>query len=144
MDRQKNLQYFTQQLRDHLNESFPQLADDTRLIDQRSRWAFNAFQGAKTAHNTEYQALEIAYYILFEGFHFSKFNTVLEVIRNEFPELLPTGEDRAFTLKLLPFCEAVFARYELVDDFVYNIEHDRLYRELTENIKIWLKQHGIQ
>lgn len=142
--RKKNLQYFKQQLRDHLSESFPQLADDARLISQRAKWAFNAYEGALTAKNTESQSLEIANYILFEGFHFSKFDTVLEVVCNEFTELLPAGERRAFTLKIMPLCEPVFARYELTDDFAYNIEHDQLYRELIETINTWLKQNGIQ
>ena len=144
MDRKKNLQYFKQKLRNHLSDSFPQHADDTRLINQRAKWAFNAYDGALIAKNPEHQSLEIAEYILLEGFHFSKFDTVLEVVCNEFSELLSADERRPFSLKLLPFCEEVFARFELTDDFAYKIEHDRLYRELKELIRIKLIEYGVQ
>lgn len=144
MDRTKNHHYFKHLLRDHLRESFPQLAEDIKLINQRAKWAVNAYEGALAAGNSENQCLEIARYILFEGFHFSKFDTVLEVVCHEFTKLLPVGERRAFALKVMPLCEAVFARYELTDDFAYNVEHDLLYRELKETIEKRIKDHGIQ
>lgn len=142
--RKKNTQYFKQRLREHLYESFPQLTDDIRLIDQRARWAFNAYEGAMHGGNSESKSMEIAIYILMEGFHFSKFDTVLEVLNSEFSDRLPQAEHRALALKLLPVCESAFERYELTDDFVYNIEHDLLYLELIETINIWLIQNGIQ
>lgn len=142
--RKKNLQYFKQRLREHLYESFPQLIDDIRLIDQRARWAFNAYEGALQGGNSESKSMEIAIYILMEGFHFSKFDTVVEVLGAEFSHRLPETEHRALALKLLPVCESTFERFELTDDFVYNIEHDLLYFELIETINIWLVQNGIQ
>src|SRR5690554_211576 len=144
MDRKKNLQYFRQQLRDHLRESFPQLAEDTRLINQRARWAVNAYEGALSAGNPENQCLQIANHILFEGFHFSKFDTLLDVLCHEFSHVLPEGELRPMAQKIFPLCEQVFAKYELSDDFAYNLEHDLLYRELKELINIKFKEYGLQ
>ena len=49
-----------------------------KFIDQRSSWAANAYEGAFRSGNAVEQCDEIANYILFEGLHFSKFDTVLK------------------------------------------------------------------
>ena len=77
---QKDLSYFRLRLQELLNSSFPEKAHDQKFIDQRSSWASNAYEGAFRAGNPIEQCNEIANYILFEGLHFSKFDTVFQVV----------------------------------------------------------------
>nr|WP_198999694.1 DUF1896 domain-containing protein [Flavobacterium sp. ASV13] len=141
---QKDLSYFRLRLQELLNNSFPEKANDQKFIDQRSLWAANAYEGAFRSGNSIEQCSEIADYILFEGLHFSKFDTVFQVVCNEFDTIMADEELRPFTLKMFPVCEPVFTRYELTDDFAYNKEFDLLYTELTGTIAIWIEENGLQ
>lgn len=141
---QKDLSYFRLRLQELLNSSFPEKAHDQKFIDQRSSWAANAYEGAFRAGNPIEQCNEIANYILFEGLHFSKFDTVFRVVCNEFDTLIADEELRPFTLKMLPVCEPVFSRYTITDDFSYGYEFDLLYTEITGAIAIWIEENGLQ
>lgn len=141
---QKDLSYFRLRLQEHLNNSFPEKANDQRFIDQRSSLAANAYEGAFSSGNTIEQCNEIANYILFEKLHFSKFDTVFQVVCNEFDTIMADEELRIFALKMFPVCEAVFSGYELTDDFAYGYEFDLLYTEITGTIAIWIEENGLQ
>lgn len=112
---QKDLSYYKLRLQEHLNSSFPQKANDQKFIEQRSSWAANAYEGAFLSGNPIDQCDEIVNYILFENLHFSKFDTVFEVVCNEFDTLMADEELRPFALKVLPVCEPIFSKYKLTD-----------------------------
>src|SRR5690606_6311253 len=116
---QKDLSYFTLRLQELLNTSFPEKASDKQFIEQRSKWAANAYEGAFRSGNSASECDHIADYILFEGLHYSKFDTVFQVVCNEFSSIMLDEELRPFALKMLPICEPVFAKYVLTDDFTY-------------------------
>lgn len=141
---QKDLSYYRLRLQELLNNSFPEKANDQKFIDQRSLWAANAYEGAFRSGNSMEQCSEIANYILFESLHFSKFDTIFQVVYNEFDTIMADEELRPFALKMFPICEPVFTRYELTDDFAYNTEFDLLYTELTGTIAIWIEENGLQ
>src|SRR5690554_7517936 len=141
---QKDLSHFRLRLQELLNSSFPEKAHDTKFIEQRSSWAANAYEGTFRSGNEIKQCNEIANYILFEGLHFSKFDTIFQVVCNEFDTLMADEELRQFALKILPVCEAVFSNYQLTDDFAYGYEFDALYTELTGTIAIWIQENGLQ
>lgn len=141
---QKDLSYFMLRLQELLNTSFPEKADDQKFIEQRSKWAATAYEGAFRSRNPIEQCERIADYILFERLHYSKFDTVFEVVCNEFNNIMLDEELRPFALKMLPVCEPVFASYELTDDFAYSPEFELLYTELTGTIAIWIEDHGLQ
>ena len=141
---QKDLSYFRLRLQELLTTSFPEKAYDVKFIDQRSSWAANAYEGAFLAGNPASQCDHIAEYILFEGLHFSKFDTVFQLVCNEFDTRMADEELRSFALKMLPVCEPVFANYKLADDFAYTTEFDLLYTELTGTIAIWIEENGLQ
>jgi hypothetical protein len=140
---QKDLSYFRLRLQELLNTSFPEKSHDEKFINQRSSWAANAYEGAFWAGNLIEQCDHIADYILFEGLHFSKFDTVFQVVCNEFDTIMADEELRPFALKMFPVCEPVFAKYELTDDFAYGYEFDLLYTELTGTIAIWIEENGL-
>ena len=141
---QKDLSYFRLRLQELLNTSFPEKANDQKFVEQRSSWAANAYEGAFSSGNAIEQCNEIANYILFEGLHFSKFDTVFQVVCNEFDTIMADEELRPFALKMFPVCEAIFSSYELTDDFAYNTAYDLLYTELTGTIAIWIEENGLQ
>ena len=142
--RQKDLSYFKLRLQELLNTSFPEKAFDTKFIDQRSSWASNAYEGTFQSGNSIEQCNEIANYILFEGLHFSKFDTVFQVVCNEFDTIMVDEELRPFALKMFSVCKPVFSNYELTDDFAYGYEFDLLYTEITGTIAIWIEENGLQ
>lgn len=139
----KDLSYFKLRLQELLNTSFPEKANDQTFINQRSSWATNAYEGAFIAGNPIGQCNEIADYILFENLHFSKFDTVFQVVCNEFDTLMADEELRPFALKIFPACEPVFLGYELTDNFAYTYEFEQLYTEITGTISLWITEHGL-
>ncbi|MBS7320561.1 MAG: DUF1896 domain-containing protein [Myroides sp.] len=141
---QKDLFYFRLRLQELLNSSFPEKAHDQQFINQRSSWAANAYDGAFRSGNPIEQCNEIANYILFGGLHFSKFDTIFQVVCNEFDTLMANEELRPFSFKMLPICAPVFDNYELTNDFAYSDEFDQLYTEITGTIAIWIEENGLQ
>lgn len=141
---QKDLSYFKLRLEELLLTSFPEKTDNHKFIEQRSSWAANAYQGAFLSGNPIAQCEEIANYILFEGLHFSKFDTVFKVVCNEFDTLMADEELRPFALKMFWVCEPVFSNYLLKNDFADTSEFDLLYTELTGTIAIWIDENGLQ
>ncbi|MCH5685460.1 DUF1896 domain-containing protein [Niabella sp. W65] len=142
--KQKDLSYFTLRLQELLNTSFPELARDTAFVEQRSQFAAQTYESAFRTGNKTEQCQAIADNVLFEGLYFSRFDTVFQVVCNEFDTLMPDEELRPFALKMFPVCEPVFARYELTDDFAYGYEFDLLYTEITGTIAIWIEENGLQ
>ena len=141
---QKDLSYFTLRLQEFLHTSFPEKAWDTKFIEQRSQRSANAYEAAFMAGNSVAQCEEIANYILFEGLHFSKFDTVFKVVVSEFDTFMADEELRPFALKILAICESVFQRYTLTQEFVDSADYDLLYTELTGTIAIWIEENGLQ
>jgi hypothetical protein len=139
-----DLSYFTLRLQEHINNSFPELSWDHTFISRRSALAANAYEGAFLSGNRVEQCNEIADFILFENLHFSKFDTVFNVVCNEFDTMMADEALRPFALQMFPVCESVFKGYELTDDFAYSNAYDILYSELTGTIQIWIEEHGLQ
>lgn len=104
----KDLSYFKLKLQELLNSSFPQKAHDYKFIEQRSKWASNAYEAAFIAGNSIDQCTELGNYILLEGLDFSKFDTGFHVVCNEFDTIMADETLRPFALKLLPICDSVF------------------------------------
>ncbi|SKA32941.1 protein of unknown function [Chitinophaga eiseniae] len=145
MTTQKNeYSYYKVKLRELLRSSFPELASNTKFIEDRSNWAAKAYEGAFMAGNPVEECDRIADAILFENLHFSKYDTVFRVVCEEFDTLMADDDLRPFALKMLPICKPVFARYELTENFQDSPEYDRLYSELTGTIQIFIEQNGLQ
>lgn len=141
---QKDLSYFTLRLRELVYASFPERAHDAKFVHERSAWAAEAYECAFRSGNSPQQCDYIAEYILFEGLHFSKFDTVFQVVCNEFDTLMADEELRPFALRMFPVCEPVFTGYQLTDDFACGPEFDLLYTELTGTVAIWIAENGLQ
>lgn len=138
------ISYYALRLKELLNSSFPDLSTDKQFIERRGQLAAKVYNDAFIAGNTIEQCNEIAQYVLFEGLHFSKFDTVFKVVCNEFDTILADEELRPFALKMLPVCNSVFEQFLLTDDFVDSSEFELLYTELTGTIQIWMEDNGLQ
>ncbi|MGH2666918.1 DUF1896 domain-containing protein [Flavobacterium sp.] len=138
------LSYYSLKLNHLLKESFPELSGDKTFIARRGQLAAKVYNDAFIDGNTIEQCNEIAEYVLFEGLHFSKFDTVFKVICNEFDTIMADEELRPFALKMLGVCVPVFEQYRLTNDFADSPEFELLYTELTGTIQIWIEDHGLQ
>lgn len=139
-----DLSYFTLRLQELLNISFPQLANDFKFIGQRAKLAADTYEQAFHNGNRIDACNEIAENVLLKNLHFSKFDSVFQVVCSEFNTIMADEELRPFALKMLSVCEPVFSTYHLADDFSYSFEFDLLYTELTGTIQIWIEQNGVQ
>jgi len=80
---------------------------------------------------------------LLKDLHFSKFNTLIEVLWNEFAEEVPSANAAEVAFKIQPSLETVFTNYSLSDDFAYTKDYDFLYTELTGAVTLYIEEHGI-
>lgn len=137
------LSYYGLYLLKFLKENHPDKASDTGFIAERSDHAADVYEQSRLDGYTPEGAQELAMAALTGGLHFSKYNTIIEVLWNEFADEVPPGEAAKFALKLQPEIEEIFARYPLADEFAYTTEYDTLYSELTGAVVIYLEAHGV-
>mgnify|MGYP000424060009 FL=1 len=138
-----DLSYYGLYLLKYLRENHPDKASDTDFIESRADHAAEVYEQSRLEGYTPEGAQELAMAALTKGLHFSKYNTVIEVLWNEFGDEVEPGNAPAFALTLQPALEEVFARYPLTDNFAYTSEYDLLYTELTGAVATYLEKHGI-
>ena len=137
------ISYFRLSLTAFLKESHPERLKDNRFIFSRADAATEAYEQAVRNGDTHEEAGEQANAVLFDGLHFSKHNTLVNIIWNEFANDVPEDEAKETAMKLLPECESVFAQYPLSDGFAYEPEYELLYTELTGTIAMYLESHNL-
>ena len=113
MNKPAELSYYGLYLLSHLKENHPDKAGDAAFIEVRADHAADVYERARLDGYLPEGAHELAMAALLEGLHFSKYNTVIEVLWNECADEVPQSEAPAAALKLLPYLEGVFARYPL-------------------------------
>jgi hypothetical protein len=141
---QKDLSYFSLRLQELLSTSFPEQAGDITFIEQRSGLAAQTYEDLFGAGYSTAQCDKISYYVLFQGLQFSKFDTIFQVVCNEFDTIMADEEFRPFAFKMLPICEPVFKKYPLTESFSDSPEYELLYTELTGTIAIWIEENELQ
>ena len=134
-----DISYFRLSLVDFLKESHPERIKDNRFIIARTDAATEAYEQAIRNGDTPIEATEQANAILFNGLHFSKHDTIVNILWNEFPNEIPEDEAKTIAIELLPQCEPVFSEYPLSDAFAYEPEYDLLYTELTGTIAMMIE-----
>lgn len=136
--------YYGLYLLKYLKENHPDKASDTDFISERADHAADVYEQSRLQGYTSEGAQELAMAALVKGLHFSPYNTIIEVLWNEFEDEIEPGYAPALALQLLPVLTPAFARYPLSDDFAYTAEYDRLYTELTGAISLIMEnEHGI-
>ncbi len=137
------LNYYKDRLQSFLDLTVHQLAKDPAFVQERSDDAAQAYEEAFLQGHPVEGCKEIALKVLFNGLHFSKYDTILEVLNREFHPLVKELQISIFAREMLPVCEEVYKKYELDDDFAYSSTYDRLYTELTGTIALWIKENGL-
>ena len=137
------LSYYRLTLLSYLRESHPERAADDAFIRARAELAAEAFSNAVRSGMNYDEAVQQADEVLFQGLHFSRLDTLITVLWNEFADEVPAGRAREVALQLLPECGRVFSGYELSDGIELTPELDGLCVELAGVISIWLEENGI-
>lgn len=139
----RDLSYYGLNLLSYLKESHPRLASDMDFIKSRAEEAAESYSNAIKDGLNSIEAGETANLTLFRGLLFSKHDTLVHVLWNEFADVIPQSEAKYYAIRMQPGSEDVFAGYELSDEFMYSPEYDKLYTELTGFIDIWLEEHEL-
>ncbi|WP_159518626.1 DUF1896 family protein [Sunxiuqinia indica] len=129
--------YFQLRLFAFLEESHPDKINDLQFIRQRSELAAQAYSEAIQNGQNHIEAGQLAKAELFRGLHFSKYNTLFEILSEEFYDTVSDEKIQQYALELLPLCEDVFAKYSLNDGFADTPEYEKLYTELTGKIVVY-------
>lgn len=137
------LSYYQLNLQSFLQESHPELANNTELIVSRSDSAAQTYSQSIKTGQSHNHAEALASEVLYKGLYFSKHDTLVNVLWNEFNEEVPQGSAKNMAQKLLVYCEEIFAKYPLSDNFAYEPEFNQLYTELTGIIVIWMEEHEL-
>jgi len=137
-----DISFFRLLLVDFLRESHPQLLDDEKFIAARNQAALDIYEDIIKNGGNPLEASHWANETLFAGLHFSKHDTLKNILWNEFFDEIPETIAPLWAIRLLPECEAVFAKYQLSDDFAHSPEYELLYTELTGTIVLNLESHN--
>ncbi len=135
----EEISYFRLNLLSYLRDSHPDKANDFSFIAGRGDLAAEAYSEAVKNGLDHVQANEIANESLFKDLHFSPYNTIVEILLNEFFNEIPSDTAHEKAKELMPECQKVFAKYNLNDDFAGTTEYQSLYTELVGTIQILLE-----
>lgn len=137
------LSYYRLTLLSFLKESHPQLASDTDFIRNRADEASETYSNAIKEGLSHHEAEELANLTLFKGLFFSRHDTIVNVLWNEFADIVPQSEAKDYAIRILSQCEFLFLQYPISDEFMYSSEYNKLYTELTGFIDIWLEDNEL-
>lgn len=130
------MSYFQLKLFSYLRDAHPNKANSLSFIVGRRDMAAEAYSETVKSGLDYIQVAEIANEALFKGLHFSLYNIIVETLWNEFFDEVSLSEAQAKAKELMPECQAVFAKYNLNDDFAGTTEYQSLYIELVGTILI--------
>lgn len=85
----RELSYFQSLLGKYISEHHPELSNDKAFLSSRADEALNVYANAITIGLSDLEAEEAANEVLYNGLHFSKYDTIVEVLWNEFAENIP-------------------------------------------------------
>ena len=141
----KELSYFRLKFENYLSEHFPELLGDKPFITARADEALSTYCDAVAQGFSHPEAESIANKVLHRGLHFSKYDTLVSVLENEFEKELPSPLPERLTPMLLKnkAVQSVFDKYGLSDDFGASPEYEKLYTELTGTIVLLIEVNGL-
>ncbi|OFP35454.1 hypothetical protein HMPREF2992_01300, partial [Prevotella sp. HMSC069G02] len=90
METKKELSYFRLKLENYLSEHFPELLGDKPFMTARADEALTTYCDA-VAQGFSYPEAEVmSSEVLYQDLHFSKYDTLVSVLENEFEKELPS------------------------------------------------------
>ena len=144
-NKKKELSYFRLKLESYMSEHHPERLQDTEFITARADMALTVYCDVVAQGFNHLEAERIASEVLFSGLHFSKYDTLVYILENEFERELPAPLPERLSLLLLAnkAVQATFAGYELTDAFAASGQYDRLYTELTGTIVLLIESNNL-
>ena len=144
-NKKKELSYFRLKLESYMSEHHPERMNDIEFINARADMALTAYCDAVAQGFNHLAAESIASEVLFSGLHFSKYDTLVSVLENEFERELPAPLPKRLALILIrnKAMQAIFDGYELTDDFSATEQYDKLYTELTGTIVLLIESNNL-
>ena len=141
----KELSYFRLKLEAYLGEHFPERVNENTFVTARADEALTAYCDAVVQGFSHPEAETMASEVLYQGLHFSKYDTLVSILENEFEKELPSPLPERLTPMLLKnkAVQSVFDKYELTDDFGATPEYEKLYTELTGTIVLLIEVNGL-
>lgn len=141
----QELSYFRLKLRSYMSEHHLERLYDTEFITTRADMALTAYCDAVAQGFSHLEAESIASEVLYQGLHFSKYDTLVSVLENEFERELPAPlpEKLAPILLSNKAVQATFDKFGLTDTFAASGQYDRLYTELTGTIVLLIESNNL-
>ena len=141
----KGLSYFRLKLENYLSEHFPEMLADNPFITARADESLTTYCDAVAQGFSHPEAESMASEALHRGLHFSKYDTLVSVLENEFEKELPSPLPERLTPMLLKnkAVQSVFDKYELSDDFGASPEYEKLYTELIGTIVLLIEVNAL-
>ena len=141
----QELSYFRLKLRSYMSEHHPERLKDLEFITARVDMALTAYCDAVAQGFSHPEAETMASEVLYQGLHFSKYDTLVSVLENEFERELPMPLPERLAPILLSnkAVQATFDKYGLTDTFAASGQYDRLYTELTGTIVLLTKSNHL-
>jgi hypothetical protein len=139
----EELSYYGSSLLSYLKENHPKRTGNAAFIKERADAAAETYSNAVKNGQTHIEAEELASEVLYQGLHFSAYNTLVHILWNEFSAEIPEERAKEIALQILTQCSEVLDKYNLSDDFASTSQYDGLYTELTGTVEILLED-GLQ
>jgi hypothetical protein len=138
----QELSYYGLLLLSFLKESHPEKAGDKDFIRFRSQLAAESYANAIAGGYTHQSAEKTASAVLYEGLLFSRYDTIRNVLVNEFT-IVPSERINSLAMELLAPSEEVFSGYPINDSFASSPEFPSLYTELVGFIDLWGEENEL-
>lgn len=128
-----------------MGEHHPKRLQDTEFITARADMALTAYYDAVAQGFTHPEAESMASEVLYQGLHFSKYDTLVSVLENEFERELPAPLPERLATILLSnkAVQATFDKFGLTDTLASGEQYDRLYTELTGTIVLLIESNNL-
>ena len=141
----QGLSYFRLKLESYMSEHHPERLKDTEFITARADMALTAYCDAVVQGFTHPEAESMASEVLYQGLHFSKYDTLVSVLENEFERDLPMPLPERLAPILLSnkAIQAIFDKFGLTDTLASDEQYDRLYTELTGTIVLFIESNHL-
>ena len=145
METKKELSYFRLKLENYLGEHFPEMLSDNQFITARADEALTTYCDAVAQGFSHPEAEVMSSEVLYQDLHFSKYDTLVSVLENEFEKELPSPLPERLAPILLKnkAVQSVFDKYELADDYGASPGYEKLYTELTGTIVLLIEANGL-
>lgn len=106
------IQTFRQFLRDHLHENYASLPDVDSIIEDRCEVALKAYCDYQEKYRDSKRAYEHAMNILMQGYSFSKYDYVEEILLEHFPDKIEWRRRKRCIREYVAQLEPIFEQYE--------------------------------